>query len=495
MPSTLKYYKMSLPGLLKLSVLFALLFTNNINSKAQEISSFDCFSVLAGKNATADGSVILAHNEDDSGERIVNWYKIPAMSHKEGSMITLKNGGGMDQVSKTWSFIWLEMPEMEFSDSYMNEWGVAIGSDACLSREKKGELTDGGIGYWLRRAMAERATSAREAVKIGGALVEKYGYTSSGRTYCITGREECWTLAVVNGKHWVAQRVPADHVAIIPNYYTITTIDLSDTMNFYGSADLVEYATKKKWYNPDKDGEFNFRDTYSDPKNLENMGNIVRHWSAINILSAEKYDIDDEFPFSFKPKEKVPLTVLFSILRNHSEGTEYDESENYTLGNPHEHGRVICSNTTQYGFVAQIRNDLPREIGSVMWLAPFRPCVHPFTQWYVGITEIPENFNIGNFRLALVDHFEPIDNIKKFAPDHNFLKYVKHARSVDKTYGKQIKIIHPMLIEFEQELIDNQASFEKRLTEIHSVDPRQSNKMMTDYTKKQLKRSLEMIRK
>jgi dipeptidase len=377
----------------------------------------------------------------------------------------------------------------------MNEWGVTIASDACLSREKKGELTDGGIGYWLRRAMAERAKTAREAVQIGGALINQYGYTSSGRTYCIAGQEECWMLAVVNGKHWVAQRVPADHVAIIPNYYTITTIDLSDSLNFYGSADLIEYAKKKKWYNPDKDGEFNFREVYSDPKNLENMGNIVRYWSAINKLSAEKYDIEAKFPFSFKPKNKIPITVLFDILRNHNEGTEYDESEGYTLGNPHEFGRTICSNTTQYGFVAQIRNDLPKEIGAVMWLSPFRPCVNPFTQWYVGITEIPENFNVGEFRTALIGHFEPIENIRKFAPDHHFPEYVKYAQSVDKTYGRQIKVIHQNLIEFEQELIDNQASFEKRLAEIQSVDPRQSNKMMTDYTEKQLERSLEMMQK
>ncbi len=130
-----------------------------------------------------------------------------------------------------------------------------------------------------------------------------------------------------------------------------------------------------------------------------------------------------------------------------------------------------------------------------MWLAPFRPCVHPFTQWYMGITEIPENFNIGEYRTALIDHFEPIENMRKFAPDHHFLEYVKHAQSVDKTYGRQIKLINSKLLKFEQELIDNQASFEKRLSEIQSVDPRQSNKMMTDYTEKQLQRSLEMIQK
>ena len=218
---------------------------------AQQINEnpFNCFSVIAGKNATADGSVMFAHNEDDWGDRMVNFYKVPRADHQHGEMITMETGAKLQQATQTWSYLWLEMPEMSFSDSYMNEWGVTIASDACSSREEEGELTDGGIGYWLRRAMAERAKSAREAVKIGGALVSQFGYASSGRTYCIADTKEAWMLSVVNGKHWVAKRIPDDEVAIIPNYYTITTIDLKDTLNYYGSADLVDYAVKKKWYN------------------------------------------------------------------------------------------------------------------------------------------------------------------------------------------------------------------------------------------------------
>ena len=144
--------------LLFLSLAISINFTN------AQLPTFthDCFSMMVGKDATNDGSVMFAHNEDDWGDRIVNWYKVPAMKHKPGTTVTMKNGGQLPQPAQTWSYMWLEMPEMKFSDSYMNEWGVTIGSDACLSKEKKPDLTDGGIGYWLRRAMAERATSARQ---------------------------------------------------------------------------------------------------------------------------------------------------------------------------------------------------------------------------------------------------------------------------------------------------------------------------------------------
>ena len=475
-----------------LSILFFLYAATSLQAQETVGPDFNCFSILAGKNATVDGSVMFAHNEDDWGDRIVNFYKVPAMSHQQAKTITMETGAKLEQVNQTWSYLWLEMPEMEFSDSYMNEWGVTIGSDACQSREKDGDLTDGGIGYWLRRAMAERAKSAREAVKIGGALVEKFGYTSSGRTYCIADPKEAWMLSVVKGKHWVAKRIPDDEVAIIPNYYTITSVNLLDTLNYYGSADLVEYAKKKKWYKPEAMGEFNFREVYSDQQNLENMGNVVRHWSAINQFAAKNYTVDDEFPFSFKPRQKVTLNLLFQVLRNHNEGSEYDESDGYTKGNPHQQGRAICSSTTQYGFAAQLRSDLPVDIGAVLWLAPFRPCVHPFTQWYVGMTKIPEGFSEENHIKALETHFNPIENVFEFAPDNNFLKFVKHAKNVDEDYGNLIKPLQKKIQMLETELLQNQQSFENQLLKLNSPDKRQIQTAVNDYSKKQMERSLEL---
>lgn len=454
---------------------------------------FDCFTILAGRMATADGSVMLAHNEDDWGDRIVNWYKVPELQNKAGETVTLKNGAQMEKPHKTLSYLWLEMPEMEFSDSYMNEKGVTIASDACMSREDQPDLTEGGIGYWLRRAMAEQANSAREAVLIGGALVEKYGYTSSGRTYCIADGKEAWMLSVVKGKHWIAQRVPNDHVAIIPNYYTITRVNLGDTLNFLGSPDIVDYAIERGWYNPQTDGVFNFRKVYSDPGNLRNMGNIVRHLSAINLLSEKQYFMDDDYPFSFVPKKKVDLKMLFKILRNHNENTDFDQWKGDSVSSPHEHGRAICSSTTQYGFVAQLRNKLPKEIGYVMWLAPFRPCVHPFTQWYFGMDEIPDGFSEDRYQDALSHHWETIENVFEFAPRNKFLKFVLHAKSVDENYAAKIVAIKKQIRDYENNLIKKQEGFESSMLTLKRNKPEKLGKSLSDYCETQLTGALEMI--
>jgi dipeptidase len=455
---------------------------------------FNCFTILAGKDATSDGSVMLAHNEDDYGDQIVNWYKVPAMTHQKGEIISMKNGGVLPQAEKTWGYLWLEIPGMEFSDSYMNEWGVTIGSDQCISKEKNPEFTDGAVGYELREAMASRAKTARQAVKIGGALIEKFGYASSGRTYCIADAKEAWMMSVVNGKHWVAQRIPDDEVAIIPNYYTITKVNLIDTMNYYGSSDLVSYALKNHWYDPDKEGEFNFRKAYGDPENLSNMGNLVRHWSAINLIAEQKYTVDGGFPFSFKPKQKVTLNLLFAILRNHNEGSEYDESKGYTLSSPHGHVRAICSPATQYGFVAQLRSDLPKEVAFVLWLAPFRPCVQPFIPWYFGIKEIPKGFTVGDYQEARKNQFIEIGDYNKYAPGHKFLEFVNFAKKIDENYGQEIEGTHKKIRGIEDELLLNQEQFENQLKPLFSSDRKQAEKILTQYVDDQIRKSLESMK-
>src|SRR5512139_1632474 len=82
-----------------------------------------CFSIVVGKNASTDGCVIVGHNEDDTAPQIVNHHKVPRQTHPPGATVKLRTGGALEQVPQTWAYIWSEMPEMLFSDSYVNEWG------------------------------------------------------------------------------------------------------------------------------------------------------------------------------------------------------------------------------------------------------------------------------------------------------------------------------------------------------------------------------------
>ena len=243
-----------------------------------------CFSIVVGKNASTDGCVIVAHNEDDEAPEVVNHHKVPRHSYPPGSTAKLRNGGSLEQVEQTWAYIWSEMPGQSFSDSYVNEWGVTVASDNCPSREDKPELTAGGIGYMLRRLVVERAKTAREGVLLAGGLVERFGYVDSGRTYIIADPNEGWLLCVVNGKHWLARRVPDDEVAMVANTYTIHRVTLEDKANFLASADIIDYAKSRGWYNPQADDPFDFAKAYANPKAATSPNNTGRQWSGLTCV-------------------------------------------------------------------------------------------------------------------------------------------------------------------------------------------------------------------
>jgi dipeptidase len=475
-------------------VLFFLLSLNVFPQTPGE--DFNCFSILAGKDATQDGSVLFAHNEDDYGTRLVNIYKVPRLTHAPGEMIASHEGAEIPEVTETNEFLWIEMPEMEFSDCYMNEFGVTIGSDACESREDQPELTEGGIGYLLRNTMAQRAKSAREAVAIAGMLIAHYGYTGSGRTYCIADTHEAWMLAVVNGKHWVAQRIPDDKVAVIPNYYTIGEIDLNDTVNFLGSPDLIDYAVHRGWYDPQQDGRFKFRNVYATKNSLDNMVNVVRMWHGVNLLSLTQYEIDDDFPFAFLPQEKLSLEDLMAILRDHYEGTKYDPSKDYTLGSPHfTKFSTICAMHTQYGFVAQLRDYLPVDYGAVLWLSLFRPCLHPFTPWYNGINDIPRGYFRNTYITAGAEHFNPPGDLYERSDTLAFWTFVTHMEMVDQNYGELIPKERKKRNDIEKASLNGHISFEQNLIFKYQDDPVEVRKKLTRYTNDAAERAWNEYRK
>ncbi len=464
---------------------------------SQEIPEnyYNCYTILAGKNATESGAVTMAHNEDDHGENLVNWFKVPRKNHNEDEFITLKNGARVPQVETTYGYIWLEMPGQQFADSYLNEHGVAVASNACPSREDNPDLTDGGIGYWLRRLMAQRAKTAKEAVKIGGELVEKYGYASSGRTYSIADANEAWVMSVVNGKHWVAQRVPDDEVMVIPNYYTITSINVDNNQKYLASEGLIEYAIERNWYDPDKDSEFNFRKVYGHPGTLASMGNIARKWKGVELITGKEFPMDEPFPFTIKPKEKLSLQDFMGVLENHYEGSELDESQKYKHGNPHSGTNAICSRINQYGFVTQLRDNMPVEVGTVMWLAPRRPCIQPFIPWYLGMSEMPGDFALTDPETALSNHFNPPENILDKSEGHAFVEYVQYSEKIDDEYGALIGDVKEYKREMEEELLNNCKDFEKRVLQIYPIDKKRAQMMLKDFTLKYLDDTREKMGK
>ncbi|MCU0237426.1 MAG: C69 family dipeptidase [Acidobacteria bacterium] len=425
----------------------------------------NCFTVIAGSKASADGSVLLAHNEDDSGKQTLNIHKVPAQERRRGDVFTLKSGTTIPHSGSTPGLLWLQMPGSDFGDAYISEFGVALTSDACLSREDKGELSEGGIGFSLRRLVAERARTAREAVRIAGELIGRFGYNSSGRAYIIADAAEGWVLHAVKGKRWVARRVPDNEVAVIANRYTITRVDLGDGDNFLGSADIISYAVARGWYDPARDGEFDFARAYSDPGNYADMRNNLRQWRGNDLLAAKPLKLGAPLPFSFRPRRGLRPYDLFRVLRDHYEGSKHDLSDHYRNGSPNSgKNRTICTENTQYAFVAHLRSGVPADIAHTVWIAGRRPDSNAFSPWYASMAEVPGGFSRESAESAWKNHFLPLP--AHAAEDAGLAThtYARLSEAVDRQYRERIEKVQKVWRNFEEFLFSDLKDHEKEFS-------------------------------
>ncbi len=473
--------------------LFFLAITLSLATYSQQENGFNCFTILVGKNATIDGSVIIAHNEDNSGETFADWHKVPRIKHRAGSYQQFLSGDSIAEISETNAYLWITVSQYN-AEQYLNEWGVTITTDASRSNEKDAE---GRIGQCLRRIMAERSHSAREAVKLAGSLIEKYGYSMSGRIYSVADPNEAWVLEVVNGKHWISERVPDNEVALVPNYYVIQNVDLTDTLNFLASPDIIDYAVQQGWYNPESGGSFNFRQAYCRQDRLYSMTNIARRWSALNLLSDKQYGIYDNFPFSFKPKQKLDIQELMLVLQNHYEGTEFEMNPAYNHGDPHNNTTTmrICSKYNTFSTVVQLRSWMPVDIGCVMWIAPRFPCMQPYVPWYYGITKIPTGYENESYEVALDNYLVKDRNLRELFPNAAYWVFLDVANKTLENYGEKIGSLKRSKQKFQSKEFKTVSEKEQEILHTYQTNPETAQRMLTDVTGLFAERALDMTKK
>jgi len=479
-------------------------------------TAIPCTSIVAGRLTTVDGSVLFGHNEDDSGRRVVNVWLVPRKIHQKGDVVYLVEGGQVPQVQETWAYLWFQMNGLKFSDQYMNEWGVTIASDSCPSREDQPDLTDGGISYMLRRIVAERAKTARQGVEIAGGLLDQFGYASSGRTMVICDNREGWILSIAAGKHWVAQRVPDDEVVVLPNTYVIRQVDFKDSKNFITSRDnVMDYAIRRGWYKRRANKPFDFAYAYmpipkEGSKFLE-RGYDTRQWRGHQLLTGITTSVEEAkengLPFSVKPNRKLIIQDITTILRDHFEGTEYGTAvvqqplfiseegackickglPREIIVNPNNtEERTICTMTTQFSTVAQLRTDMPVPIGSLLWMCMGRPDCGVYVPWYAGITELPEGFQntpgVHDPVIALEKHFDSFPGTFDYNPHANFWIYNDLENLADAHYPKVIDKIQMNWLEIEDKLFDRQASYERFALQLWEENPKKANEFLTQWT-------------
>lgn len=475
-------------------------------------ASLTCTTFIAGKGTTEDGSIIFAKTEDDLPGYVDYLWYIPAREHPEGTTMKLTGGAEIPQVSSTYGYFWDQPPGTKYSNAVVNQWGLALGSDACPSREdsieeveKRGDIVEGGIGWRLRIILAERCKTAREAVELAARLLDRYGYRGSGRTLDIVGRKEAWILQMVRGKHYVARRVRDDEVIPLANTYTIRDVDMNDRDDFICSPRLIDYARERGWYDPERDGEFDFAEAYADPEAHTDIRNTRRQWIMAKMvdpgfpLTVEEAD-QGKMPVSVRPEDKITLEDAMSIMRNHYEGTRLDDSDGYARSPHRNQSRPICTYATHRTTVIQQRDWMPAAIGTVIWRALYQPCSSGFVPWYLCATDIPLPFRNAPVSLYRTDrdlyhyHFNMPDAIEELDLDSASCVFGLMAGMVDVDYKNVIDYVQNRWSEFEDYQFEVQDEIEKTALELYREDRSAAEAYLNDYTRTRAMRSLQIAR-
>ncbi len=393
-----------------------------------------CTSIMVGRLATTDGSVITAHSCDGNYR---TWVRInPSQEYSKGAKATIYTGllhnetpwdmrrvrekGEIPQVEKTYAFLNTAYP-------CMNEKQLAIGETTIGGRRELRNTE--GMFYIeeIQRITLERCTTAREAIKLAGELIKKYGYCDFGECLTFADPKEVWHFEVfgagplVIGGVWAAVRIPDDHVAISANIPRIAELDLDDPDNYMASENVFSVAEEMGWWDPESGEEFKFWKAYSGRKAFSTREYFVLS-SVAPSLNLDRNS--DELPFSVKPEKKLSVRDVMAFYRQTYAGTELDMTKNLMVkkqrseemmkspvANPWmssylrnllntlkpgvvDRQRTIAISACSYSEVLQCRDWLPDEIGGIAWFAFDNPAQSPRIPIFAGVSELPASFEI-----------------------------------------------------------------------------------------------------
>ena len=417
-----------------------------ISAEARTAAPDACTSIMVGRKASADGSVMTSHTCD-------SWYRtwiqqVPAADYPRDTVMSVYRGrmhteypASMDGVTKAG-----EIPQARHTFGFLdtaypclNERQLAMGETTYGGRDTLRNDKGMFMIEELQRVALQRCTTAREAIKLMGRLIKEYGYGDSGECLTIADPKEVWIFEVQGqgpdsiGGVWAAQRIPDDHIAVSANISRIGRINTADTTNYLASANVKKIALDLGLW--DGKEEFSFWKAYSggnyfnQPKNYS-----VRELYIMQQLAPEAGFTDSitELPVSVRPSKKVSVADVARLLGSYYEGTPLnlsgrlkvknkakkpdsaadvpdsivspranpwmrpDEIALYeALGDSAMHNiRTVSVSWCAYSTIIQCRSWLPDAVGGVAWIALDNPGQSPRFPIFAGNTSLPDMLGV-----------------------------------------------------------------------------------------------------
>lgn len=435
-----------------------------------------CTNLIAGKKATTDGSVMVTYAADSH-----NLYGMlthtPAATHPKGSMRKVvewdsgKPLGVIPQAEKTYNVV-----------GNMNEHQLSIGESTWGGHKELVDTTGQAIidyGSLIQIAL-ERCKTAEEAVDFMGALVNKYGYASSGESFSIADKNSVWVMEMIGkgaekGAVWIAVRIPDDAISGHANEPRIRKVNMKDKQNVKYSPDVISFARKRGYFDG-KDEDFSFADAYEKHDAGTRRGCDARVWSYFRRFAPETdkyYDwcagkSDEPMPLYVVPEKKVSLKDMQWSMRDHFEGTPFDMTQDigagpyhvpyrwrpmdYTVdGKNYCMERAIATQQTGWSFVSQSRDWLPDPVGGILWFGTDDTNTSVYMPFYCGMTEVPNELKPGD--------------VNTFSPEANFWMTNLVANQAYNRYDQMIDDIRKVQNKLEDNYRDSRVKQDKELSD------------------------------
>jgi len=493
---------------------FSLIFLYLIYPSENVFSQADgCTSILVGKLASDDGSVITSHTCDSGTDR--TWINIiPHKKHKKGEMCKLYDTNIKRTVSPddfSIAKIIGEIPQVKETFGYinscypcMNEHQLAIGESTFGGRREL--RSDNGLINCpeLYRLVLERCKTAREAIKLIDELTKKYGYIDGGECFTIADTKEVWHLEILGpgkgrkGAVWAAQRIPDDHVGVVANASRIRQIDLDNSDYFMASDNVFSLAEEMGWWNPESGKPFEFCYAYS-PRSRTSMAGRRREWRVFDLL-APSLNLDpnsENYPFSVIPDNKVSIKKLMDIFRDTYEGTEYDmtkfmvvpDDEGNMVKSPYANPfmpydmmplfkinggwnrrgeRTIARSYCTYIFISQSRDWLPDEIGGIVWLGHDNPAMTAYAPIYCSVKDLPKSYKI--------------NGREKFRRDCAWWAFNRVSELSAQRWGDMRVDVRKVWDKYEKKALNTQKEIETKALSLYNQNRDKAIEYLTGYT-------------
>ena len=390
-----------------------------------------CTCLIAGRKATKSGKAILAANDDWEGCPGVLTH-VAGVQHAPGEVQILTGGQQIPQIRETCGYVYTACDyavgtlDRAWAGG-MNDCGVAVagtGVDAYRPLSwKQGDRKEQWTPDWKTEGyllepddipllVLQRGTSARQAVRMIGDLINQYGLRpsyvegasgSSAATFSIADCQEGWVLEVYPGRCWVAVRVPDDCVSVRVNAFGTHDADLKDYDNTMSSPGLAAYARERGLWDGDE-RHFDFAAAFGSETSPTEWGpekdpmNLRRRWRAMYLVDGRE-EPEEILRYLARPADKTTAfwrlgtEDLMKILSDVYDDTLYDLRNVPEAGPAHDPfadgmpDYALCRQYTLASFVTDYAGEKDEPL---MWTAMGIPRLVPYIPIWVNTEQLPE---------------------------------------------------------------------------------------------------------